>query len=156
MNQIESSRRITFSPKGQAPPIPTKSPTGPGPPRPSRIPVLQEWSQKTSDVQQTSQVFKPKTKVASKLDMAEQLVKKHYLPQLINALRDGENTVIFKTLEMKLSSWNEKKGHETFLKGMAQSHSHKSTFFPKELEFYKQGISSSEKINWLQAMQEQL
>ena len=32
-----------------------------------------------------------------------------------------------------------------------QSYSHSSTFFPKELETYKQAISSSERENWLQA-----
>ena len=37
-----------------------------------------------------------------------------------------------------------------------QIYSHNSTFFPKEPETYKQAISSSEKENWLQAMEEEL
>ena len=37
--------------------------------------MLHERSQKASNVQQTSQAVKPKTKVPSKLDMAKQLVK---------------------------------------------------------------------------------
>ena len=37
-----------------------------------------------------------------------------------------------------------------------QSYSQNSTFFPKEPETYKQAISSREKENWLQAMQEEL
>ena len=37
-----------------------------------------------------------------------------------------------------------------------QSYSHNSTFFPKEPETYKQAMSSSERENWLQAMQEEL
>ena len=37
-----------------------------------------------------------------------------------------------------------------------QSYSHNSTFFPKEPKTYKQAMSSSEKENWLKAMQEEL
>ena len=59
----------------QAPPVPLRRAIGPSPPRPSKIPVLQERSQKTSDVQKTWQVVKLKTKVPRKLDMAEKLVK---------------------------------------------------------------------------------
>ena len=36
-----------------------------------------------------------------------------------------------------------------------QSYSHTSTLFPKEPETYKEAISSSEKENWLQAMQQE-
>ena len=74
-NQVESTRNLTLTPESQAPPIPPRRSIGPSPPRPLKILVLQERSQKPSDVQQTSQVVKPKTKVPSKLDMAKQLVK---------------------------------------------------------------------------------
>ena len=74
-NQVESTRNLTLTPESQAPPIPPRRSIGPNPPRPSKIPVLQERSQKPSDVQQTSQVVKPKTEVPTKLDMAKQLVK---------------------------------------------------------------------------------
>ena len=74
-NQVESSRRITISPDVRAPHFPPKIPACANPPRLSRTLVLQEWSQKTTDDQQTSQVVKPKTKVPSKLDKAEHLVK---------------------------------------------------------------------------------
>ena len=74
-NHVESTRNWTLTPESQAPPIPPKESIIPSPPRPSKIPVLQEWSQKASDVQQTSQVFKPKTEVQSKLVMTKQLVK---------------------------------------------------------------------------------
>ena len=73
-SQVESTRNLTLTPESQAPPIPPRRSIGPSLPRPSKIPVLQERSQKPSDLQQTSQVVKPKTKVPSKLDMAKQLV----------------------------------------------------------------------------------
>ena len=74
-SQVESTRNLTLTPESQAPPIPPRRSIGPSPPRLSRIPVLQERSPKPSDVQQTSQVVKPKTKIPTKLDMAKQLVK---------------------------------------------------------------------------------
>ena len=129
---------------------------GPSPPRPSRIPVLQERSQKPSDVQQTSQVVKPKTKVPSKLDMAKQLVNIG-LPSSTDKCierwweyRDKQDT----RREAKELKREERSRNPPQRYG--QSYSHNSTFFPKELETYKQAISSSERENWLQAMQEEL
>ena len=74
-NKVDSTRNSSLTLESQAPPIPLRRPIGPSPPRPSKIPVLQERSQKASDVQQRSQVVVPKTKVPNKLDMAKQLVK---------------------------------------------------------------------------------
>ena len=74
-SQVESTRNLTLTPESQTPTIPPRRSIGPSPPRASKIPVLQERSRKPSDVQQTSQVVKPKTKVPSKLDMVKQLVK---------------------------------------------------------------------------------
>ena len=73
-DQVESSRNLNLTPESQAPPITPRRSIGPNRPRPSKIPVLQERSQKASDVQQTSQEVKPKLKVPSKLDMAKVLV----------------------------------------------------------------------------------
>ena len=69
-NQVESTRNLTLTPESQASPIPPRRCIGPNPPRPSKIHVLQGRPTKSIDVQQTSQVVKPKTKVPSKLDMA--------------------------------------------------------------------------------------
>ena len=74
-NQGLNTRNPTSIPEIQAPPIPPRKSIAPSPPRPSKIPVLQERSQKASDVQPTSQVVKPKMKVPSELDRAKQLVK---------------------------------------------------------------------------------
>ena len=61
VDQVQTTRNLTLNPEIQAPPILPRSLVGPSPPRPSKIPVLQERSQKASDVPQTSQVVKPKT-----------------------------------------------------------------------------------------------
>ena len=155
-NQVESTRNLTLTPESQAPPIPPRKSIGPSPPRPSKIPVLQERSQKPSDVQQTSQVVKPKMKVPSKLDMAKQLVKIG-LPSSTDKCierwweyRDMQDTrKEAKELKREERSRNPPQRY-------GQSYSHNSTIFPKEPETYKQAISSSEKENWLQAMQEEL
>ena len=74
-NQVESTRNITLVPEAQAPPIPLRRSIVLSPPRSSKILVPQGWPKKSIDVQQTSQVVKPKTKVPSKFDMAKQLAK---------------------------------------------------------------------------------
>ena len=155
-SQVESTRNLTLTPKSQAPPIPPRRSIGPSPPRPSKIPVLQERSQKPSDVRETSQVVKPKTKVPSKLNMAKQLVKIR-LPSSTDKCierwweyRDTQDTRReAKELKREETSRNPPQRY-------GQSYSHNSTFFPKEPETYKQAIISSERENWLQAVQEEL
>ena len=155
-NQVESARNLTLTPESQAPPIPPRMSIGPNPPRPSKIPIPQERSQKASDGQQTSQVVKPKTKIPSKLDMAKQLVKIG-LPSSTDkgVERWWENRDMQDTRrEAKELKRGERSRNSPQRYG--QSYSHNSTFFQKEPEIYKQAIGSSEKENWLQAMQEEL
>ena len=52
--KVESTRNLTLAPKSQEPLVPPRRSIGPSPPRPSKLPVLQERSQKASDVQQAS------------------------------------------------------------------------------------------------------
>ena len=68
-------KNITFNPKFQVLPISLRASVGPNPPRPSRNPVLQERPYQASDVQQTSQTVKGKTKLPSKLNMAKQSIE---------------------------------------------------------------------------------
>ena len=155
-NQVGSTRNLTLTPESQAPPIPPRRSIGPSPPRPSKIPVLQKRSQKPSDVQQTSQVVKPKTKVPSKLDMAKQLVK--------IGLPSGTDKCIerwweYRDLQDTRREAKELKQTERSRsppQRYGQSYSHNSPFFPKEPETYKQAMSSREKEKLLQAMQEEL
>ena len=161
-NQFESTRNLTLTPESQAPPTPPRRSIGPSPPRSSKIPVLQERSQKAIDVQQTSQVVKAKTKVPSKLDMAKHLVKKgltsstacieycmHKCIERWWEYRDMQDT------RNEAQELNRERSR-TPPRRYDQSYSHNSTFFPKEPETYKPAISSSEKENWLQAMQQEL
>ena len=155
-SQVESTRNLTLTPESQAPPIPPRMSIGPSPPRPSKIPVLQERSQKPSDVQQTSQVVTPKTKVPSKLDMAKQLVKIG-LPSSTDKCierwweyRDMHDT------RREAKELKREEGSRNPPQRYGQSYKLNSTFFPKEPETYKQAMSSSERENWLQAMQEEL
>ena len=126
------------------------------PASPSKNPVLQEPSQKARYVQQTSQIVKPKTKVPSKLDMAKELLKIRLLSNTDKCIerwweyRDMQDT----RREAKELKREERSRNPPQRYG--QSYSHNSTLYPKEPETHKQAISSSEKENWLQAMQEEL
>ena len=125
------------TPESQAPPAPPRSSLGPSPPRPSKIPVLQERSQKASDVQQTSQVVKPKTKVPSKLDMAKQLVKIR--------LPSSTDKCIERCWEYRYMQYTRREAQELKREERSrnpprrygQSYSHNSTRFPKESEIYR-------------------
>ena len=123
--------------------------------RPSRIPVLQERYQTSSEVQQKPQVVKPKIKVTSELQLTGQYLKiaisssekvlderwdKYY--EMKNARREA------KELKREERSRNPPQRY-------GQSYSHNSTFYAKEPETYNQAISSCEKENWLQAMQDE-
>ena len=136
-NQVESTRNLTLTPDSQAPPIPPRKTLGPSPQRPSKISVLQERSQKSSDVQQTSQVVKPKTKVPSQLDMAKQLVKIGLLSSTDKCIerwweyRDMQDTRR-ETRELKREERSRNPPQRN-----GQSYSHNSVFFPKEPETYK-------------------
>ena len=70
-----ASINLTFNADVQFLPISPRTSVGPSLPIPSRIPVPQERPYHTSDVQQTSQTLKGKTKVPSKLDMPKQVAK---------------------------------------------------------------------------------
>ena len=145
-NQIEISRRITVSPKVQAPPIFSKKPDGSSPPRLSRNLVLQERSQKASVVQQTPQIVKPKTKVPSNLDMAEQLVKIG-LPS--NTDKCIERWWGYRDMQESRRKARKVKREERSRyppQKYGQKYRRDSTFFLKEAITHKQAISSSEKL----------
>ena len=155
-NQVESTRNLTLTPEIQAPAIPPRRSMGPSPPRPSKIPVLQERSQKPSDVQQTSQVGKPKTKVPSKLDMAKQLVKIGPPSSTDKCIERWWEYRDMQDTRREAKELKREERSRNLRQRYGQSNSHNSTFFPKEPETYKQTICSREKENWLQAMQEEL
>ena len=144
-NQVESTKNLTSALESQAPPIPPKRSIGPSPPKLSKIHVLQERSQKASDVQQTSHIVKPKTKIPSKLDMAKQLVKIG-LPSSTD--KCIERRWEYRDMQDTRREAEELKRQERWHnlpQRYGQSYSHNSMHFPKEPETYKQAISSSGK-----------
>ena len=155
-SQVESTRNSTLTPESRAPPIPPRKSIGPSTPRPSKIPVLQERSQKPSDVQQTSQVVKPKTKVPSKLDMAKQLVRIGLPSSTDKCIEKWWEYLDMQDTRREAKEVKREERSRNPPQRYDQSYNHSSTFFPKELETYQPAISSSERENWLQAMQEEL
>ena len=72
-NQVKSTGNLTLTPGSQALFFPPRRPIGPNLPKAFKITLLQDRSHRATDVQRTSQVAKPKTKVPSILDMANSL-----------------------------------------------------------------------------------
>ena len=155
-NQVESTRKLTLTPESQTPPIPLRRSIGPSPLRPPKGPVLQERSQRTSDVQQTSQVVTRKTKVPGKLDMEKQLVKIGLPSSTDKCIERWWEYRNMRDTGREAKKLKREKVSQNPPQRYGQSYSHNSTFFPKEPETYKQVITSSEKENRLQAMQEEL
>ena len=124
--------------------------------RPSRIAVLQECCQTSSEVQKKPQVVQPEVKVPSKLQLTGQ-----YLKIAIPSTEKVSDERWYKYYEMKDARREAKelKREERSRnppQRYGQSYSHNSTFFAKEPETHNQAISSCEKENWLQAMQDEL
>ena len=73
--QVDSTRNFTLTPKIQAPPLPPRRSVGPSPLRSSQNSVLQEWTQKTIEIQSISKVLGPKHKALSDLKLTGHYMK---------------------------------------------------------------------------------
>ena len=154
--QVGSCRNYTLTPEARAPPIPLRMSIGPSPLRLSKIPVPQERPQRLSDELTTSHVVKLKPNTPSRLKLTGQYLKigipssdKVYEDRLDKYLEMKDARRVAKYLKREEKSRNP-------LRRLGQSFRQNSTLFLKEPESYTQAISSSEKENCLQAMQDEL
>ena len=134
-DQVERSRRVTLSPEVQASTFPPKRPTDPSPPRPSRTLVISEMSQKASDVQQTSKIVKPKTKLPSKLDMAKQLSNIGLLSSTDKCIERWSEHRDMQDARREAKELKREERSRSQPQRYDQSYHHISTFFPKEPKF---------------------